>query len=150
MPELDFALLGDYVRVEGGLAHVIAAGIDTVNAAHVPTGHTVGLLFRVEFTQNECGRAHRLEVIFQDEDGQRLAHLTSVVAPEWKTGLPAHWKTGLIGGFNFGVPLPAYGVYAFEIMLNDSHVKTLKLRVIPRNRPGGEVEPEADAGDSDE
>lgn len=130
MPELDFALLADYVRVDGGIAHVVGAGIDSVLVPQVPTGHNVGLLFRVEFTRNECGRPHRLEVIFQGEDGRRLAHLTSVVTPDWKTGLPAHWKTGLIGGFNFGVPFPDFGVYAFEIMLNDSHVKTLRLRVV--------------------
>jgi hypothetical protein len=30
VPELDFALLSDFVRIEGGTAHVIAAGVDTV------------------------------------------------------------------------------------------------------------------------
>jgi hypothetical protein len=36
VPELDFALLSDYVRVEGGIAHVIAAGVDTVNTPTRP------------------------------------------------------------------------------------------------------------------
>lgn len=38
MPTLDYALLCDYVRVEGGVAHVIAAGIDTIWKEEVPSG----------------------------------------------------------------------------------------------------------------
>ena len=50
MPELDYALLCDYVRAEHGIAHVIAAGIDTVYVPDVPAGHTIGLLSRVAYT----------------------------------------------------------------------------------------------------
>jgi hypothetical protein len=38
VPTLDYALLCDYVRVEGGVAHVIAAGIDTIWKEEVPSG----------------------------------------------------------------------------------------------------------------
>jgi hypothetical protein len=38
MPELDFAFMCDYARAEGALAHVIAAGIDTVQLPATPTG----------------------------------------------------------------------------------------------------------------
>jgi hypothetical protein len=30
MPELDFMVAADYVRAEGGILHMIAAGIDTL------------------------------------------------------------------------------------------------------------------------
>lgn len=137
VPRLDFALLADYVRPEGGLAHVIAAGVDTVIAAEVPTGRNLGLLFRVEFTRQECGRPHRIEVIFQDEDGARLAQLSTVVAPEWNETLPVHWRVGAIGGLNFGVPLPRFGLYSFEILINDENRKTIHLRVVPA--PDGQI-----------
>lgn len=143
MPELDFALLADYVRADGGIGHVIAGGIDTINAPGVPTGQNIGLLFRVTFTRNECGRPHRLEVFFQDEDGTRLAAISSEVIPAWVEGQPAHWNTGVIGGFNFGVPLPRYGVYSFEILMNDNHLKTLHLRVVEAALPPGFEVPDA-------
>jgi len=43
VPELDYAVLCDYVRTEGGIAHVIAAGIDTIWAGEIPTGQNIGL-----------------------------------------------------------------------------------------------------------
>lgn len=143
MPELDFALLGDYVRAEGGIAHVIAGGIDTIYAPVVPTGQNLGLLFRILFSRTECDRPHRLEVIFQDEDGARLTQISSAVTPVWSEGQPAHWKKGLLGGFNFGVPLPRYGLYSFEMMVNDNLLKSLPLRVVERAMPEGFEIPEA-------
>jgi hypothetical protein len=137
MPVLDYGFLCDYVRAEGGIAHVISAGIDTVVAPEVPTGHNVGLLMRVSFTRNECGRPHRIEVIFQDEDGERLAQLTAAVEPEWQEDLPPNWRVGVVSGLNIGVPLPRFGLYAFEILINDNHMKTVPLRVREPDQPGG-------------
>jgi hypothetical protein len=145
MPELTDALLADYVRTEGGVAHLISAGIDTVQAPAVPTGQNVGFLLRATFTRNECGRPHRLEVIFQDIDGQRLVHVNTVFTPEWNDDLPVGWRVGMQAGFNFGIPLPSYGVYSFEILIDDAHQKTLNLRVIPQ--PGGD-EDEDPVGDA--
>jgi hypothetical protein len=88
VPEVDYALIGDYVRAEGGVAHVIGAGIDTVYAPQVPIGQNLGLLARFTFTRNECGRPHRIEIIFQDADGERLAQLVAPVEPEYPEGLP--------------------------------------------------------------
>jgi hypothetical protein len=130
MPELDLALIADYVHAEDGVAYVMRGCIDTVWAAEVPTGRNVGFLFRVTFSRSECGRPHRVEVIFQDEDGDRLAHVQTVVTPEWDDGLPPHWKVKLLGGLNFGVPLPRYGLYSFDVMINDSQQKAIELRVV--------------------
>ena len=130
MPDLDYALLCDYVRAEQGIAHVIAASIDTVSTTDVPTGRNVGLLIRLTFTRYECGRPHRVEVIFQDIDGERIAHIQGVLTPEWREGLPVGWRTGALFALNIGVPLPREGVYGFEILVNDHHVKTIDLRVV--------------------
>ena len=72
MPELDFAILADRVSTEGGVGYLMRGGIDTVTAQAVPAMLMAGLLIRVGFTRQECGRPHRLEVILQGEDGQRL------------------------------------------------------------------------------
>jgi hypothetical protein len=135
MPELDFALVADYVRTEGGIAHAVGAGIDTVFAAEVPTGQNIGILIRLKFTRQECDRPHRLEVIFQDVDGGRLAGLTTVITPTWSPELPVGWRQSVIGGFNVGIPLPDYGLYAFEILVNDNMVKSIPIRLIAPPEP---------------
>ena len=132
MPRLDYAVLCDYVRAEGGIAHAIAAGVDTVLAENIPTGRNLGLLLRVTFTRAECGRPHRLEIIFQDADGERLLVINSVITPEWQEDVPPSWGVGALAGLNFGVPLPRAGLYSFEVLLNDNHVKTVPLRVVTR------------------
>jgi hypothetical protein len=140
MPELDFALLADRVSTEpGGVGYVMRGGIDTVTAPTMPTVQFLGLLFRVGFTRGECGRPHRIEVILQGEDGERLMQATSVLEPVWNEELPPHWHVNLLGGLNFPVPLPRYGLYAFEILLNDSNAKTIPLRVVPADQPSAEA-----------
>jgi hypothetical protein len=141
MPELDFALIGDYVRPEGGIAHVIGAGIDTVVPPEVPTGHNFGLLLRLTFSRQELERPHRIEVIFQDMDGTRLAHLNTVATPTPVEGIPAGWRQGLQAAFNLGIPLPDYGQYSFEVLVNDTHLKSIPLRVVPPADPGAAAEP---------
>lgn len=131
MPELDHAVLADYVRAEGGVAHLIGAGIDTIWAPDMPAGQNVGVYVRLRFSRQECGRPHRLEIIFQDVDGQRLADISGIVEPQWDEDLPPHWRANAALGVNIGIPLPAYGLYAFEILVNDSLVKTIQLRARP-------------------
>ena len=135
MPELDLALIADYAHAENGVAYVMRGCIDTVTAAEVPTGRNIGFLFRVTFTRAECGRPHRIEVLFQGEDGDRLATIATVVTPEWDDTMPAHWTVKLLGGLNFGVPLPRYGLYSFDVMINDTQKKAIDLRVVPPAEP---------------
>jgi hypothetical protein len=135
VPELDYALLCDFVRSEGGIAHVISAGIDTVFQDEVPAAQNLGLLMRIGFAHVECGRPHRLEITFQDEDGARLTHLQTVIQPEWSPELPPNWRQGAMAGLNLGLPLPRFGLYSFEVVINDTLVKSIPLRVAQREHP---------------
>lgn len=136
MPDLDFALLCDHVRADG-LVHIIGGSIDTVTAPQVPTGQNLGIAARFVFTRGECNHPHRVEILFQDTDGRELVRVDAMVEPRWVEGLPPGWKTGASLGLNFGVPLPAYGIYTFEILVNGSSLKSLPLRVIPPPTTGG-------------
>jgi Family of unknown function (DUF6941) len=135
VPELDFAILADRVSTDGGVGYVMRGGIDTINAQEVPIILQIGLLIRVGFTRQECGRPHRFEVIFQDEDGQRLMQTSTVLEPAWDAAQPAHWRVNVLGALNFAVPLTRHGLYSFEILINDSNVKTIQVRAI---EPPGE------------
>ena len=132
MPELDYAFLADYVRTDqSGVAHAIAAGVDTVYTTEVPTGRNLGLLIRLTFTQGECGRPHRVEVFLRTTDGQELVKLEGVIEPQWDPTLPAGWPVGSLVALNFGAPLPEFGVYSIEIMVDDRSAKSLNLRLVP-------------------
>lgn len=132
MPQLDFAFLCDFARVEGGVAHVVAAGVDQVFAPVVPTGQNLGLLIRLEFTSNESNRPHRIEIFMQGEDGgEPLMRVEGIMTPELSPTLPPGWPQGAMFALNFGAPLPAYGIYSFEILVNDESKKSLRLNVLP-------------------
>jgi hypothetical protein len=136
MPELDYALLCDYVRQEGGVAHVIAAGVDTVMLPQVPGAANLGLLVRLTFTRGECDKPHRLEAILAETDGETIAKINGVITPTWQQGLPAGWKTGAMLALNFGVVVPKYGVYSLDILVNDDSRKDIPLRVVPMPHQG--------------
>lgn len=129
MPKLDFALIAEYVRVEQNLAYLIAGGIDLITTSldDLPTGINIGLMLRVSFDRTECGRPHRVEVVFQDEDGDRLSHLTTTGTPTWNEQWPVHWKCKEMFGFNLPLPIARYGVHECVILINDSHAKTIQF-----------------------
>lgn len=131
IPTLGFALLADYARADGGIAHVVAAGIDHIFVQQTPAGQNIGLLLRIVFRKNECGRPHSVEVFCQDEDGERLIRLSGTVQPVWNDEWPATWRSKTMVAFNIGMPIPRLGLYEVEILINDTSVKTLPIRVVP-------------------
>jgi hypothetical protein len=140
MPELEYALLCDYVRAEGGVAHVIAAGIDTIHRPEVPSAANLGLLARVIFTDEEMGLPYVLELNVYDEEGQQVAQLNGTITPERAEGLPESWPSGALLAINFGIPLPSYGAYTLTILLNELPLKSINFRVAPlpaSNDPNG-------------
>lgn len=138
MPSLDFAILGDYVRSEGGLAHVLAAGIDTVFAPVVPTAQQIALVARFQFTRQECAQEYAIGVVFREADADlHILELRSTVSPEWTEDLPASWAVSANLAVNVALPLRGYGEYAVDLRLDDDLVKSIPLRVVgPDARPG--------------
>jgi Family of unknown function (DUF6941) len=137
MPELDYALLCDYVRAEGVLAHVVAANVDTVLAPTIPTGRNLGLLVVLKFSEDECGRAHQARFRFYGPSGDQLVEVTADVRPEWEQGLPDGWLIPANLGLNIGLPLPEYGEYHFDVLIGEEAEprKVLKLRLLELPMP---------------
>ena len=129
MPGIDYALLADFVRVEGGTAHLVAAGIDTVYSETVPVGQNLGLLARLTFTKEDGSKAHKVEILFRDPQNNPLVRLEAQVTVARPKDLPRGWPTGVFIGRNFGVPLPAYGIYSLVISVDGHELKSIPLRV---------------------
>ena len=139
MLQLDYALLCDYVRAEGGIAHVIAAGIDTINRPEVPSVANFGLFARVTFTDEDLDQPHQFEVGLHDQGGEEIAHVTGARQLRAVEGLPEGWAYGAVLALNFGVPLPRFGTYTITILLDGEPVKTINLRVVQAEDTTGQA-----------
>jgi hypothetical protein len=135
MPELEYALLCDYVRAEGGIAHIVAANIDTVYARDVPTGRNIGILAVVAFSQEELEAQHPIRITFRNEAGDTLAEIRADVQPERAQDVPESWPARASLAANFGVFFPEYGTYSFAIYIGERRrrpQKTLAMRIVPQ------------------
>src|SRR5215472_13786350 len=93
MPELDYMVLADYVRQDGGVIHIMGAGVDTVIAPVVPTVQPFGIALRVSFdSTEEPGEVHSVRVTFVGPDSPVLTGTSSFVTPARQPGVPEHWR----------------------------------------------------------
>jgi hypothetical protein len=131
MPELDYALLCDYVRAEHGLAHIVGAGIDTVLARSVPTGRNIGVLVRLRLEDDDFDRPLALTVRFQTEAGEALAEVNAHGVASRPTDVSADWPSSALVAVNFGLFFPEFGRYGIVVEVGGRPLRTLDLRVVP-------------------
>lgn len=130
MPELDFMVIADYVRAEGGVLHMIAAGFDTIYAASVPVMRHVGVGMRLTMTLAEAQYEHEVELIFQDVDGKRIAEVNGTIGAQPHVSAPLAGRPfGIAMAFNLMVPIPAFGDYSLELLIDHGHKKTIPIVV---------------------
>jgi hypothetical protein len=140
MPELDFMITADFVRAEGGVLHMIAAGFEAILTASVPTVRHVGIGIRLRLTAAEARHPHEIELIFQDSDGTRLTQVTGTIGPvpQDQPLPPPGRPIGVVVPFNLQVPLPRYGDYSIELLIDHASLKSIPLVVA---RPPGQPRP---------
>lgn len=132
MPELDFMIVADYVRAEGALLHMIAAGVDTIFAAAVPALHRLGVGIRLTMTPAEAAYHHQIEIILQTEDGVRVAQINGGFEAQGDVpALPPGVRPSIAIPFNINVPLPVYGRYSLELLVDGNSLKSIGLTVSP-------------------
>ena len=134
--QLDYMVLADYVRQDGGVVHIMGAGIDTVQVAHVPAVQPLGVALRISFdAADPVGQEHRVRVSFVGPEKPVLWAEAPFRTPPPPPDVPAHWRTGLGVAIQIPVPLPAYGDYACELAIDDGadlDPRSIDFRVIPR------------------
>ena len=130
MPEVDFALICDFVRAERGVAHIIGGGFDTITAQQVPTGSNLGFVMRMALERVECERPHRVELVLSDTDGARVFETTTIVNYPWIATTPAGWPTHVMWGLNIGLVFPRFGPYVLDVVINDTLKKQIQLQVV--------------------
>jgi len=135
MPELDFMVTADFVRVEGGVLHMIAAGFDTLWVPTVPAARQVGVGLRLLVDVAEAREVHEVTLLYQDVDGQVLFQFKGrfgPVSPEQPLPPPGR-QYGVPMAFNVPLPMPAYGDYSLELFLDDQAepAKSITLTIAP-------------------
>src|SRR5260370_35353690 len=118
MPQLDFMIVADFVRAEGAVLHMIAAGIDTIYTPVVPALHRLGVGIRLTMTPAEAQYHHQIEITLQTEDGERLAQVNGGFAPPGDVPeLPPGVRPSIAIPFNMNIPLPAYGRDSLKLLV---------------------------------
>jgi hypothetical protein len=132
MPELDFMILADYVRSEGGILHMIAAGIDTIYTTAVPATRMIGLGMRLVYADDEAIEETTLSVAFGPADGDAAMMVNGKLAPNpSQPPVPPGMPRAVVGAFNFPLPLPGYGIFSLGLTLGDSPAKTILVAIAP-------------------
>ncbi|WP_067471553.1 DUF6941 family protein [Actinomadura hibisca] len=132
MPELDYMVLADYVRIDNGIAHIIGANFDTIYASQLPSARTVHAALRFVASRDDVpGASHALQLIISSEDRQIGSLTGTVVIPDRSPGTPVHWRTGLFIDMQIPLLMTTYGDYAIDLVLNGEQLKSVDLRVVP-------------------
>jgi hypothetical protein len=135
MPELDFMVTADFVRVEGGVLHMIAAGFDTLWVPTVPAARQVGIGLRLLVDVAEAREVHSFTLLYEAADGQVLLRFNGgfgPVPPEQPLPPPGR-PYGVAAALNIPLPMPFYGDYSLELFLDDQAeaAKSITLTVAP-------------------
>jgi hypothetical protein len=132
MPELDFMIVSDYVRAENGVLHLIAGGVDTITVPAVPATRSIGIGLSLKLPLGEVTEGHALRVIFYGTDGARIAEVGADLPARSETpAMPSGRKVGVVAALNMPLPLPAYGDYSLELLVNGNHEKAIPIYVLP-------------------
>jgi len=137
--EVDFAFLADKAEAVNGKLYLVGGAIDTVWSPGVPVIYPqFSFVMRLLIIPAELGREHRLEINLTDEDGKRLATIGGPLKTEPSANLPKGWKQGFLAVFNFvNLKFERFGNYQFEVVVNNSSLKTVPLRIAQQVAMGG-------------
>ncbi len=128
--EVEFAFLADAAQAESKL-YILGAGIEAIRAQQFPAAHPyMSFVLKLRLHPTECDRQHRLEIEVWDPDGNRIGPQLSSQFSAGRHATdptrPVFVQTVLnIVGMEFSKA----GAYAFHIIVNGQHAKTVDLHL---------------------
>ena len=136
--KLAWAMLADHAQSRDGLAFIIAGGIDTVYAGELPARLFASLILQLSFRPSEAGK-HTVTVLTIDDDGAEIARMEGELGMTSPAGLPSSWDSKAMFAVTLnGLPLPNYGVYRMDILVDNRAEGELNLRVVRPAEPNRE------------
>ena len=133
---VDCALLCDAVTVREGLLHILGGGVTRATRQSYPGPLGLSLALRVLIHPTEAADIHKMEVILQDADGQRVAGADVEFGLSDTAGLAPgeHGSLPVALSFPEGVQLPAPGTYSFELLIDGVHQVSVPFIAIEEER----------------
>jgi hypothetical protein len=137
---LDWMMLANYAEAPpgGGLVYIAGGSWDTITVTggeDLPEGVVAVvqgyLAVRILLHPTELGRARTFDVKVVDEDGEEIAQVEGGFETEAADDLPPGWHQGfnLVFPLN-GLPLPRFGLYAINFLLDGQHLGEREFRVV--------------------
>jgi hypothetical protein len=127
---VDWAIPCKYAEVNGTLATIVGAQVDSVRVAEFPVTLSTWVALRLVFDDHEAADSH--EVMFRmldpllEQIGERRATVNlGAPNPEKQPGWEAHHLTA----FNLHFQATQPGTHTFEVYLNERHQRTLPFSV---------------------
>lgn len=129
VPTLDFMVLCDYVRSDGGIIHMIAAGIDRFRPPLLPYVHNVGVAVRIGLTPEECAEPHQVDLMVKAPSGEQVIHIRGEVQVDDPQRLTPDSPVFVALTPNFALPLQSYGLHVLELHIDEHHEKSVRFLV---------------------
>lgn len=141
--KLDWAILSNSAEIQNNLSYVLGGGWDTSWRLAYPSPFLGALTVRLLQHRVEAARPHKLEVHALNEDGQPFAPpVTITLAPGLiPPDFPQGWDIPTLVAIDLrGLMIPKAGRYSFEVLIDDSHAKSIPFRFILGGPPGARPE----------
>ena len=131
--EVDFAFLADAAEVANGKLHLVGGAFDTIGAPQTPLNYPkLSIALRLVFSPAELNHKHKVEIRMMNEDGKVIPpSISGDLEISKSPNLPKGWKQGFMTVMNFtNLNFPAFGDYSFELIVNNTSVKSIPLRIV--------------------
>ncbi len=127
-PELDYAFLAEFAKVDHDQLTAIGASYTHVTASQLPVTHQLYIAGRIRAP--EGGDPFELEIAFQGaSEGAPELKLSAEIDPAKVTSKPYDGKVGILFAVGTGVPLLAEGLYEVKLSIDGEIVRRLAFSV---------------------
>lgn len=137
MPQVEYLLLGEYIRQDSGVTHIMAAGLDTlyVPPGRLPVRAPIGVLARISFDRrDQVGAEHEVSLIFHGPGEVELLRVDQrLQTPPPPAGIPEHWRTNTNFIFRVALPIPSHSDdYRLEVVMDNDPLlsRSVYLRAV--------------------
>ena len=129
--KVDWIVLANAAEAREGVVYLMSAGWDTMARPSYPSQLNAAVGMRLLFHRSEA-REHHVEVQVATQDGTQLMPPVRfplpVVVPQ---ALPPGWDVAVAVAVTLSViPIPGEGKYAIEVLLDDTHLKSLPFQAV--------------------
>lgn len=133
MSNLDLAFIADYARAKSGVIDALSLGYDTLHVPGLPASHQTFVTLRIFLDRLDCQSTHRVEIIVQSTDGDRIAEVLFNLEAQWPAAAPILGQVAVQAVIPLLIPLSSFGGHSVEIAMDGEHLKTIPFAVVRAN-----------------